>query len=467
MSEELKKAMGLAVESASPSAVTSYDWYSTIMSVLSLIIVFAIIYLALSFKRHKQGKGQPSKGAIGIIKWLLLLASAGFNVFFTYYTFLPAGEGIANFAAIVMGGVNLAEAYLIRLAIASWRHKIKQVFKISMVFIIPVFSYSILAAGSSFATMMHKNSDSILASQLKLQAAQSEIDKAGALVGEAQAGVNRGRMLNAIYQTNVQNSQGKTLKFVDVVKSCNRNGYYARNYPDLCSRYKEVVNGTYTSADVARAKTTAISQEINSKNQMAEILETRPPELKSVFFGVAVSIGFVSLVLSLGLESAIIGTGFFEELFIRPTPLPGSVKFSDKKLDWNADGITQQGLEVTVSPSPGTVSFSASSQTLNPFSTIEARNETHLNAIETHPETHPETRDETPAFHEENQVLSLKSNSDLKRVDERIELAKAAKIGQMIDCVWCGTPTKKRTDTKRFCKPKCRLAFNNSNRGNK
>jgi vacuolar-type H+-ATPase subunit I/STV1 len=180
----LNEILGLV---PSPQAATGGlvdNWQTAFLWLATGIVVFALIALYFGFKRGLRGE-HVNKGMLPYIKWPLLFASAGFNVFFTYYVFLPAGQPVAMFAAIVMGGVNLAEAYLVRLIIATWRHDMKTVFQMALLFTLPVFMYSLMAAGSSFSTMMNKNKDSLAASQLELQAAQDRIKQANAQVQEA------------------------------------------------------------------------------------------------------------------------------------------------------------------------------------------------------------------------------------------------------------------------------------------
>ena len=104
---------------------------------------------------------------------------------------------------------------------------------------------------------------------------------------------------------------------------------------------------------------------------MAQIVRERPPRITPTLLGFGLGIAAVGFIVSLALESAIVGVGFFEELFIRPTPLPGLVKFTNKALDWNAGTITQRGLQVDVSPSPGTINFAKSPSLSTPFSSAK------------------------------------------------------------------------------------------------
>ncbi|MGB0848715.1 MAG: hypothetical protein ACPGSM_18425 [Thiolinea sp.] len=364
MNDTLNQLLGYVPD---PPPTLVDNWQTAFVWLALAIIAFAVIALFYGFKQGLQGK-HVNKGMLPFIKWPLLFASAGFNVFFTYYVFLPAGQTVAAFSAVVMGGVNLAEAYLVRLIIATWRHKLTVVFRIALLIVVPVFMYSLMAAGSSFSTMMNKNADVQAASQLDLQAAQDRIHHANAQVKEAELGAQKGDLLAALYQTDVRNSQGTAVSFGEVRASCNAGGWYARQYPELCRQYRNMRNGVHTAASVATATTQALATASIEKTRMAQIVRERPPQITPTLLGFALGIAAVGFIVSLALESAIVGVGFFEELFIRPTPLPGLVKFTNKALDWNAGTITQRGLQVDVSPSPGTVNFAKGPSLSNPFS---------------------------------------------------------------------------------------------------
>lgn len=345
------------------------NWQAAFIWLVVGIIAFALISLFMGFKRVAKGEN-VNKGMLPYVKWPLLFASAGFNVFFTYYVFLPAGQAIALFAAIVMGGVNLAEAYLVRLIIATWRHDMKMVFKLAIMFTVPVFAYSLMAAGSSFTTMMMKNKDSLAASQLELQAAQDTIGAANSAIREAEVGEQKGAVLAALYQTQVRNSRGVAVNFDRVKSSCDSGGFYAQNYPELCAQYQSYRNGTFTASNVAAANTEALKTSALKKVEMAQIIKDRPPEITPTLLGFALGLGAVGFIVSLALESAIVGVGFFEELFIKPTPLPAIVNFMNKSLDWDANTITQRGLQVDISPSPGAVNFAKNGSMVSPFSSV-------------------------------------------------------------------------------------------------
>lgn len=480
---------------ALPSTDTLIDnWQTAFIWLVLGVIAFAFIALVFGIKRAARGEN-VNKGMLPYVKWPLLFASAGFNVFFTYYVFLPAGQTVAAFSAVVMGGVNLAEAYLVRLIIATWRHDMKLVFRLALLFTVPVFIYSLMAAGSSFSTMMMKNKDTLAASQLELQSAQDRIGQAKAEIKEAQASATQGDVLVALYQTEVRNSRGVKVGFNQVKNSCDAGGYYSIHYPALCQQYINFRDGTHTAQTVASAHTQALATSASEKLKMAQIIKDRPPEITPTLLGFGLGIAAVGFIVSLALESAIIGVGFFEELFIKPTPLPAIVSFMNKSLDWNADTITQRGLQVDVAPSPGAVNFANNGQMVSPFSSVgwspqnpEKRMQNASVAKRTNggvgkrdnaPVALSNARVsvdnvpvETPQNVPKNTLANagideasthpnnaLKLSHDMEAIKQRLMQASNANIGEDIACVICGTATPKRTDTKRFCGAKCRGEF--------
>lgn len=337
-----------------------------------IIIAIAFVTLFFGFKQVLKGEkiSKVNKGMLPFVKWPLLFASAGFNVFFTYYVFLPSGLAIAAGTAGVMGGVNLAEAYLVRLIIATWRHNLNVIFKLALAFTIPVFLYSLMAAGSSFSTMMNKNKDTHVASQLQVDAAKDKILLAEAKVKQAEISTAQDvQVINALNTAPVRNTYGVAVNFSDVSTSCFQQGYYAQHYPALCAQYQRALNGGNTLSSVASAKSAALQESAEQKLAMATIIKDRPPEILPVLLGFSLGIAAVGFIVSLALESAIVGVGFFEELFIKPTPLPALVKFSDKDIDWETED-SDKTLRVDVSPSPGTVGIVDASDGENgqPFS---------------------------------------------------------------------------------------------------
>ncbi|WP_020396612.1 hypothetical protein [Thiolinea disciformis] len=282
---------------------------NSLIIVAIIVILIAAVVLYLDAKRVARGE---SAGAslLPLIKWPLLLASAGFNCFFTYNVFSAFHEGVALFAAVVMGGVTLAEAFLVRLIIAAWRHRFTFIYRMALVLAIPLFGYSLMAADSSFHAMLNKNQSVHLATQLELSASNDRIKQAEWQARQAE---------------------------IDARKENRLNTYYSE------------------SATLANANASGIAA--NEKRLQAQLLREQAPEINPNLLGFSLAASVVGLIVSLALEGAIIGVGFFEELFIRPTPLPALIQFMNKTLDWNISEAHQKPLQVEMSPSPSVLTY--------------------------------------------------------------------------------------------------------------
>lgn len=282
---------------------------STFILVAIILIVVAAVVLYLDAKRIERGE---SVGAsiLPLVKWPLLLASAGFNCFFTYNVFSAFNEVVAVFAAIVMGGVTLAEAFLVRLIIAAWRHRFTLIYRIAFALALPIFGYSLMAADSSFHAMLTKNQSAHLATQLELSASNDRIKRA-----EWQA-----------RQAELESKKEK--------------------------RY-----GAFYSESIAIANAHSASITANEKTLQAHLLRDQAPEINPNLLGFSLAASMVGLIVSLALEGAIIGVGFFEELFVRPTPLPALIQFVNKTLDWQLSAEHQKPLQVEMSPSPAVLTY--------------------------------------------------------------------------------------------------------------
>ena len=279
--------------------------------ILIALAVIILAALALFLYAKRLASGEPANASLLLmVKWPLLFASAGFNCFFTYNVFSTFNEAVAIFAACVMGGVTLAETFLVRLIIAAWRHRFTFIYRLGFILAVPIFGYSLMAADSSFHAMLNQNQSVHQATQLELSASQDRIKQA--------------------------QLQAKQAAF-DAKQNSNWNDFYAE------------------SATLANVNAAAISA--NEKRLQAQLLRDQPPEITPNLLGFSLAASLVGLIVSLALEGAIIGVGFFEELFIRPTPLPALVQFMNKTLDWHINEDFQKPLKIEMSPAPQVVSF--------------------------------------------------------------------------------------------------------------
>ena len=80
MNDTLNQLLGYVPD---PPSTLADNWQTAFIWLALGIIVFACLALFYGFRQGIQGK-HVNKGMLPFIKWPLLFASAGFNVFFTY-----------------------------------------------------------------------------------------------------------------------------------------------------------------------------------------------------------------------------------------------------------------------------------------------------------------------------------------------------------------------------------------------
>lgn len=311
-----------------PDFITFITEYGFTAMIGLIGIAFFMMYLL--FKSH--GKNKVAAGFIPVVKWGLLFASAGFNTFFTYNVMRAFGENVAIGLAIAMGAVNLAEAYLTRLVVAGYRHNHQFLKNLGLVFLIPLVLYSLMSAGSSYVMMQNKTTEIRNAAALRISAYDDSIKAANAQVDVAKANATGKEELARIRREGIRNASGKLTS----LSHCKAGSWYARNDTN-CQRYLEVKDRDYGTASVATAVANAATVSSSNKLKQADQMENSPPAIMPTLFGIAVGMLFVSLLVSWALEAAIIGTGIFEEMYINPTPLPGSVKGHDVKMDYHVE----------------------------------------------------------------------------------------------------------------------------------
>lgn len=229
----------------------------------------------------------PLSPAANLTKWLLLCAASTFGSIFAYNTLSPISVILAVIVAVAVIGLNFAEGYLVRFAVAAHRFGFTRMSLISAIGVLFIAAYSIMASTNVVESYLVKNQQSALASDYDIKAAQQRINAAKE---------------ESINSFDFQNRQSDFLK-----KSAEENEKIAALLRDKPA----------TSSSVA-------------------------PSTAATFIGVA-------------LEVAIIGLTAFIELFLRPTPLPALVKFNDKLVEWGLNDEQLQNLNITASPSAGTV----------------------------------------------------------------------------------------------------------------
>ena len=120
----------------------------------------------------------PLPLAANITKWLLLCAAATFGSIFAYNTLSPISPLLAFIVAIAVIGLNFAEGYLVRFAVASWRFGFNRLALISCVGALLISAYSIMAGYHVVESYLAKNQQSALATDYDIVAAKQRIGAA-------------------------------------------------------------------------------------------------------------------------------------------------------------------------------------------------------------------------------------------------------------------------------------------------
>ncbi|MGB0849327.1 MAG: hypothetical protein ACPGSM_21505, partial [Thiolinea sp.] len=144
-----------------------------------------------------RNKPDPIHLTANATKWLLLCAAAIFGSLFAYNTLSPISELLAFIVAVAVIGLNFAEGYLIRFAMASWRFGFHKLALVSCLGAVLISAYSLLAGYNVIESYLLKNQQSALATDYDIAAAKQRI---GAAKSEA---------LNAF---DFQNAQSDFLK---------------------------------------------------------------------------------------------------------------------------------------------------------------------------------------------------------------------------------------------------------------
>lgn len=235
----------------------------------------------------KNHYDSPIPIAINITQWMLLCTAATFGSIFAFNTLSPISTILGLIVAVAIIGLNFAESYLVRFAIASWRFGFDRLGLLSTLGALMIAAYSIMAGFNVVESYLIKNSQSALATDYDIAAAKQRIQAA---------------------------------------KS-------------------EALN----SFDFGRAQSDYQNKAAAENEKIAALLREKPANISSVAPSTAATF------ISVALEVAIIGLTAFIELFLKPTPLPALVRFNDKLVEWSLNDSQLQNLEITASPSAGTV----------------------------------------------------------------------------------------------------------------
>ncbi|MGB0849119.1 MAG: hypothetical protein ACPGSM_20465 [Thiolinea sp.] len=120
----------------------------------------------------------PVPMAANATKWLLLCAAATFGSLFAYNTLSPISAVLAFVVAVAVIGLNFAEGYLIRFAVAGWRFGFNRMALLSALGAILISGYSLLAGYNVIESYLIKNQQSALATDYDIAAAKQRINAA-------------------------------------------------------------------------------------------------------------------------------------------------------------------------------------------------------------------------------------------------------------------------------------------------
>ena len=116
--------------------------------------------------------------AITLTKWLLLCAAACFGSIFAYNTLSPISVVLAAIVAVAVIGLNFAESYLVRFAVASWRFGFERLGFLAAAGALMIACYSLMAGYNVVESYLVKNQNSSLATDYDIAAAQQRIKAA-------------------------------------------------------------------------------------------------------------------------------------------------------------------------------------------------------------------------------------------------------------------------------------------------
>ena len=120
----------------------------------------------------------PIPLAATVTQWLLLCVAAAFGSIFIYNTLSPISVVLAVIVAVAVIGLNFAEGYLVRFAIASWRFGFNRLALLSSVLVMAISAYSLVAGYNVVESYLLKNQQSALATDYDIAAAKQRISAA-------------------------------------------------------------------------------------------------------------------------------------------------------------------------------------------------------------------------------------------------------------------------------------------------
>ena len=115
---------------------------------------------------------------ITLTKWLLLIAAASFGSIFAYNILSPISVLLAAIVAVAVIGLNFAESYLVRFAVASWRFGFERLGFLAAAGALMIACYSLMAGYNVVESYLVKNQNSALATDYDIAAARQRIEAA-------------------------------------------------------------------------------------------------------------------------------------------------------------------------------------------------------------------------------------------------------------------------------------------------
>lgn len=116
-------------------------------------------------------------------------------------------------------------------------------------------------------------------------------------------------------------------------------------------RIAKAKSDSMNSFDFRNAQADYLQASADEHEKIAALLRNKPVSSTSA------KPDTVALLVAVAIEIAVIGLTAFIELFIKPTPLPALIRFNDKLVDWGLNDERLQNLEISASPSLGTVAL--------------------------------------------------------------------------------------------------------------
>lgn len=110
-----------------------------------------------------------------ITQWLLLATAGTFGAMFAYNTLSPISSFLAALVAVAVIGLNFAEGYLVRFAVASWRFGFGKMAFLAGLGACAISAYSLLAGYNVVSSYLLQNQQQALATDYDIAAAKQRI----------------------------------------------------------------------------------------------------------------------------------------------------------------------------------------------------------------------------------------------------------------------------------------------------